>query len=160
MTENTDSTHEMRAKWDEAFNRLRQAEAVYQEVRAACQPLYDLEAAFEARHGLVAPGVDRNGTPGYYEKRAALFEKHPHYKAPEALADMLERLTVAFCDIQTELMRLPAPDLSALRWKIEHTAGDSWEEGYIAQMRADIDRLMGPAPSLEPTGGAEMEAAA
>jgi hypothetical protein len=142
MTTEPISTDTAAAKWAETFARMERAEAIYQEVKAASQPLYDLEAAFEARHGLTAPGVSRNATPNYFEKRAALFEVHPHYKAPEAIADTLEALTEVVCAIETDLMQLPAPDLKALHWKLARTAGACWSDEYVAQMRIDMDALL------------------
>lgn len=56
--------------------------------------------------------------------------------------DNLEKLVEVICDIQTELMLMPAPDLVALRWKLEHTAGACWEDFYVAQIKADIATLM------------------
>lgn len=145
MTTETNSTETAAAKWNETFARMEQAEAIYQEVKAACAPIYALEAAFEARHGLVAPGCGRNATPDYFKKRDALFAAHPHYKAPPALADTLEALTEAVCAIEDELMALPSPDLSALHWKLSRTAGECLTDEYVAQMRADMDALLLPA---------------
>lgn len=130
------------AKWAETFSRLEQAEAVYQEVKAACETLHALQEAFEARHGLIAPGVGRNGTPNYFEKRRVLFEAHPHYKVPDAISDTLEKLTEAVCDIETELFQLPAPDLKALHWKLARTAVHCWSDEYVEQMKIDMDVLL------------------
>lgn len=142
MTDENHSTETAAAKWAETFARLEQAEAIYQEVKAAAQPLYDLETAFEARHGLTAPGGGRNGTPNYFAKRDALFAAHPHYKVPGAVGDTLEKLTEAYCEIETELMNLPSPDLKALHWKLSLTAGACWSDDYVAQMRIDMDALL------------------
>jgi hypothetical protein len=140
-TENT-STDTAAAKWADAFTRLEQAEAVYQEVKAASEPLYRLQDAFEARHGLVCPGNGRDGTPRYFETRKALLAEHPHYAVPDAVSDNLEKLCEAVCDIETELMMLPAPDLAALKWKLRHTENACWEDHYVAQMKVDIETLM------------------
>lgn len=142
MTNETHSTETASAKWNETFARLGQAEAIYQEVKDAAATLYALEAAFEARHGLVAPGGGRNGTPGYFDKRNALFQAHPHYKVPEAIGDTLEKLTEVVCEVESELMALPAPDLAALHWKLSRTMGAAWADDYIAQTRADMDALL------------------
>lgn len=142
MTTETISTETAAAKWAETFARYEQAEGVYQEVKAACDPLVALQENFEARHGLVAPGCGRQATPNYFDKCKALLEAHPHYCVPDAVHDNLEILVECICDIQTELMIIPAPDLVALRWKLEHTAGACWEDHYIKQMQADIKALM------------------
>ncbi len=142
MTTEITSTETATAKWAETFARLEEAEVTYQEVYAACEPLFRLQDAFEARHGLICPGGGRNGTPGYFEKRRALLAAHPHYAVPEAVSDNVEKLCEAVCDIQTELMMLPSPDLKALKWKIDHTHNQCWEDHYVAQMKADIETLM------------------
>lgn len=144
MTTADNSTDTHAAKWAETFVRMEKAEAIYQEVRAASQPLYTLEAAFEARNGLTAPGGGRDGTPNYFDKRAALFEAHPHYKVPEVVGETLQRLVEAVCAIEDELMALPSPDLAALHWKLSRTAGACWTDDYVAQMRADMDALLLP----------------
>lgn len=130
------------AKWQEALTCLEIADAVYEEYRAAADPLYRLQEAFEAKHGLVPPGGGRIGTPLYFERRAKLLMQHPEYRVPDEISDRLEKFTEAVCDAQTVLMETPAPDLVALRWKLEHTSGTSWEGAYIAQMQADIEALM------------------
>lgn len=145
MTTETHSTETAAAKWAETFARMEKAEAIYQEVKAASQPLYALEAAFEARNGLTAPGGGRDGTPNYFGKRAALFEAHPHYKVPDAVGDTLERLVEAVCAIEDELLKMPAPDLAALHWKLSRTMGQAWTEDFTAQTRADMDALLLPA---------------
>lgn len=129
-------------KWQDAKARLDAAEAVYEEYKAAADPLYGLQAAFEARHGLVAPGGGRIGTPDYFEKRKALFEENPQYRVPEEVSDNLEKMVDIICDMQSELMKTPAPDLVALRWKLDHTMGYAWEDFYIDQMKVDIETLM------------------
>ena len=142
MTTEPNSTETAAAKWAETLARLEQAEAIYQEVRTASEPLYALEADFEARHRLVAPRPSKPGTPSYFEKREALFAAHPHYKAPAAIGDTLEALTEVVCEIESELMALPAPDLAALHWKLSRTMGAAWADDYIAQTLTDMDALL------------------
>lgn len=53
------------------------------------------------------------------------------------------------CDARWFLMDMPAPDISALRWKIEYLledkgdgCGSSWTNDALSQTRTDIARLM------------------
>lgn len=50
---------------------------------------------------------------------------------------------------QSVLMAIPSPDLATLRWKLDHILGmeseetvDAWSGSYVAQLRADIARLL------------------
>ena len=50
-------------------------------------------------------------------------------------------------DATQKLMEMPAPDLDALRWKLDYlsdggTAFASWDERYSQQTFADLARLM------------------
>lgn len=130
------------ARWQEAMARLDRANAAFDEYHSAIKPILDLQDAFEARHGLIAPGNGRNSTPGYFEKREALFAAHPEYRVPDEIHDRLDKFVEAICEAQTLLMETPAPDLVALRWKLEHTAGACFADDYIAQMNADIQTLL------------------
>lgn len=142
MADTTITNEIARARWGAALARLEQADAAYEEYYAAVKPLLELRDAFEARHGLIAPGNDRNPTPGYFEKRDALFAAHPEYQVPDEIHDRLEKFVEAICEAQTLLMETPAPDLVALRWKLEHTSGACFADSYIAQMNADIQSLL------------------
>lgn len=145
MTVNTDSTQAMRAKWDEAFDLLRKADADFRRFAEAMDPLCRLEATYCAEHGL---------------KRAELLSSGSPYAVPAHMEDERERLCDEFSGAETLLMATPAPDLAALRWKLDHTAGSEWNKDYVAQMQRDIDRLMGPAPSLPPIDEPALKAAA
>ncbi len=142
MAEQTDNIQSRGAQWEAAMGRLDMAEAVYAEYKAAVDPLMDLQDVHEARNGLIPPGAGRNGTPGYFEKRKELFDQSPEYKVPDCIRDRLEKMVDAICEIQTELMQIPAPDLAALRWKLNHTGNAAWSDHYVAQMQIDIDTLM------------------
>jgi hypothetical protein len=142
MTAKTLTTDDMRAKWDDAFERLRAAEIAFAEYVNATDPIYFLEDQFLARNGL-----DQNSARNV-EKRKALLEANPAYSVPKHMNDHRDHLCSKFTDIAAELMATPAPDLTALRWKLDWTADATYEDHYLAQMRADMDRLMGPAPSL------------
>lgn len=61
-----------------------------------------------------------------------------------------EELGEMIADAQRTLMDTPAPDLPALRWKLEHLREDdgniaAWTASYVEQCFADIARLMGDA---------------
>lgn len=61
-----------------------------------------------------------------------------------------EELGQQVADAREELMNIPAPDLRALRWKLEQLRdedGDvaAWTASYVEQCFADIARLMGDA---------------
>jgi hypothetical protein len=142
MTTELNSTEQMKAKWDEAFERLRAAEIAFAEYVNATDPLYYLEFKFLAHHGLCA--LRSQDT----EKRKALLEANPAYSVPKHINDHRERICDEFTDIAAELMATPAPDLAALRWKLDWTADAEYTDEFLAQMRADMDRLMGPAPTL------------
>lgn len=145
MTVNTDSTEGMRAKWDAAVEVLRKTDAEFRRYAEAMDPLCRLEEAYCAEHGLRRPDLLASGSP---------------YAVPVHMEDERERLCEVFADAETALMATPAPDLSALRWKLHHTSDTAYSEDYTAQMRADIERLMGPAPSLLPIDGGAVIAAA
>lgn len=65
----------------------------------------------------------------------------------DRLDDKAEALGDALADAQGVLMAIPAPDLSALRWKLDHLTNrgegwDSWSDDYVRQVNADIARLL------------------
>ena len=142
MTAQTLTTEQMQAKWDDAFERLRVAEAACQEFINATDGLYRLETLFRSRHGLLTT----DHRPDYLDRVNALREANPAYFVPELIDDERDRLVDEVVKIEGELMAAPAPDLPALRWKLDKTANTCWEESYLAQMYADMDRLMGSAP--------------
>lgn len=142
MAAQTLNTEQMQAKWDAAFERLRAAEAAFAEYVDATNPLYSFESKFLARHGIC--DLSSRDTA----KRKALLDANPAYAVPKHMNDHRDQLCSEFTDIAGELMATPAPDLAALRWKLDWTADATYEEDFLAQMRADMDRLMGAAPSL------------
>lgn len=145
MTAQTLTTDDMRAKWDAAFEQMRAAHDACLRFDQALNPMMDLQAEFCARHGLET----FNGRADFADRRKALLAANPAYAVPEAMYAENERLTDEYSAIITELMELPAPDLAALRWKLDHTEGTSWNSHYLAQMHSDMDRLMGTAPLIE-----------
>lgn len=140
MTTQTHNTDNMKAKWDEAAKRLVKAEIAMHGYIDATDPLYALESDFLARHGL-----DKNSVRNV-EQRKALLEANPAYAVPEHINDHRDRLCDEYVSIAAELMAMPAPDLPALRWKLEHTEDGGYTREYCSQMWDDCDRLMCPAP--------------
>lgn len=145
MTTETHTTDDLAAKWADAFERMREAYAACLRYDQALYPMMDLQAEFCARHGLEKP----DGRADFADRRKALLAANPAYAVPEAMYEENERLTDAYVALTDELMNMPAPDLTALRWKLDRTEGTSWAPEYLAQMHADMDRLMGIAPSIE-----------
>lgn len=62
--------------------------------------------------------------------------------------DAREKACDAYSDAQSDLIRMQAPDLAALRWKLDHLLGgsngtiDPWDLSYLDQTKRDIGRLM------------------
>lgn len=138
MTTQTLTTDDLRAKWDEASERLTKAELAMNEYIDATDPLYYLEGQFLARHGISV----MTGEP---DARRALLAANPAYAVPAHMNDHRDRLCKEYVDVAAELMAMPAPDLVALRWKLEHTEDGGYTREYCSQMWDDCDRLMCPA---------------
>ncbi len=139
MTTQTFTTEQMKAKWDEAAQRLMKAEIAMHEYIDATDPLYYLESQFLARHGISV----MTGQP---DARRALLGANPAYAVPAHMNDHRDKLCKEYVDLASELMAMPAPDLVALRWKLEHTEDGGYTKEYCAQIWNDCDRLMCPAP--------------
>lgn len=142
-------------QWHDAMHNLEEAEAAYNHFeKTVWDPVYEQEKAFELGNGLVSPGMGRDSTPNYHQKRIALKEAHPDQFTPDQVHEEGERLSLAYCDAQNALMQLEAPDLYALRWKLDHILdlGDadepkggstpSWSGRYVRQALTDITRLL------------------
>ena len=68
-------------------------------------------------------------------------------KIPAVIAERFEQLGERICDTAETLMQTPAPDLAALRWKLDHLTDngerwDNWSPDYVMQALADIARLL------------------
>lgn len=72
-------------------------------------------------------------------------EANPAYAVPKHVEEHRAQLWSESKKCIAKLMALPAPDLVALRWKLDWAEGEGYEAGHLAQMRADMDRLMGPS---------------
>ncbi|RIV83372.1 hypothetical protein [Aurantiacibacter zhengii] len=130
-----------RTEWDAAMRKMQEADAACDAYyRNVVQPLED---ALEAR--LRSNGVTK-GTAQYDEKRREVVAKAHDYHAAH---DELERLCDVFCDAQSALLDMPAPDAEALRWKLDkvlepcHGGTQSWSWSYVAQTVEDYRRLLG-----------------
>jgi hypothetical protein len=95
-------------------------------------PLPDLREHYDLKRQLVKAADERD---------AAIQAIRDRYDM-DALDDRSDALGDQLADAAFALMALPAPDLAALRWKIDYTFGESYDPSYLAQMRADIARLM------------------
>lgn len=78
--------------------------------------------------------------------RVAL-ERHDGVIGMSAAADHSEKLTDLHSEADEAVMNLPAPDLAALRWKIERFRDndgdlDCWTDKFVAQTYADLARLI------------------
>lgn len=67
----------------------------------------------------------------------------------DAVLERDDALATADCDATWELFELPAPDLAALHWKIEHLFGksddfevESWSANVMQNLMADTRRLL------------------
>lgn len=145
MTTETLTTDDLAAKWHATFERMREAYAACLRHDEAMKPMMERQAEFAARHGLET----FDGRSDFSERRKALLVANPEFMVPEAMYDENERLTDEYVALTDELMNLPAPDLAALRWKLDRTEGTNWAPELLVQMHSDMDRLMGIAPSIE-----------
>lgn len=134
--------------WDRAMQRMIEAKrATYRYDAEVWDPAFRREIEFERQHG-----VDYR-EPGHHAKRLRLIDQHGNaHCIPDAVADEQERLCDAYCNAQTELMGMPAPDRAALRWKLDlllepdaDGSTGSWSRDYIRQTVADYQRLLGDA---------------
>ena len=134
-----------RGEWNFAMASYEAAKAHSDNYDAAhFFPAWEREQAVEEAHGLVW------GQPGFFEQRKALQEQHG-YQVPDGVHDEQERLVEVMCDAEHAVWQTPAPDLQALRWKLERVIDaepekghgtSSWAPEYVAQTMADIARLL------------------
>lgn len=100
-------------------------------------PAYETEEAYNATIG------NRHGTPGYWERRK---ENHSRFWA-DGVEDRMDELSDRVVDRWRRLLRLPAPDKKALRWKLDEALSDDGplSDETLSVVRADIARLLGDA---------------
>lgn len=108
-----------RAKLDPRFPYLQEQLASYRRIVAAAEERAAAVAVVRARYGM------------------------------DAIEEEWEQAGERVCDACSALMRIPAPDLAALRWKLNEVleldstkASDSWEAHYVEVLRSDIKRLL------------------
>lgn len=123
------------------------------EVRIAEREIADLDAGrmrlddlpglrehYEMKRRFVAAARDR-------EQKVQYIRDHHGMDRLDARA---EELGQQVADARERLMKTPAPDLRALRWKLDQLREDDgdvvpWVAEYVEQCFADIARLMGDA---------------
>lgn len=145
-----------RSAWDAAMARYRAAEREHDAYAANIfDPAWEAEQAFEKAHGLRHKQADGLWNRSYFERRKAFQEKHgTDYCVPDHLHERMEALSDGLCDARGDLLDVPAPDLAALRFKLDdilaverrHQADGgstaSYGYGYVKQTLADIARLL------------------
>lgn len=78
-------------------------------------------------------------------------ERNDEATGMDAANDHSEALTDRMMEALDTLLEMPAPDLAALRWKLDQFmpndghGSSAWDAGYLAQTLADIARLLPPA---------------
>lgn len=136
-----------RAEWERALRRFKEAEAKadrhYQQVY---EPLADRMDRIEDAAGLDRARFD------FWERRKAFVKVNPNlYRDFDAAGDECERHGDAVSDALTALMDTPAPDLAALRWKLDQFRDEKdgslqpYTASFTDQTYADMARLMPPA---------------
>lgn len=63
-------------------------------------------------------------------------------KIPAAVTDEMDRLTEEADDLRWAVMKVPAPDRAALRWKLEHVLRDDGSGGITAYARSHLDQTL------------------
>ena len=81
----------------------------------------------------------------------AAFLRRPDW-SEEACYDESERLTTEVCRAEDAIMDVPAPDLSAVIWKIEYARKrwedfDGWPDEWWAAILSDLRRIAALAPA-------------
>lgn len=80
--------------------------------------------------------------------RAYLNRKYGAKAAPYEEEVQYDDLTDSMVEAETVLAEMPAPDVAALRWKMEHLLESggvrtpSWSLSYVKQTKADMRRLL------------------
>lgn len=130
------------SQWETALARYQIAHEINQRYfKKVYGPASDAEQAFEEEHGL------ERGQPEYVERRKALEQAHG-YRVPQSVEETTDRLCNEACAAEDALMQMPAPDLAALRFKLEkllasdNEGTDAWSADYVRQTQEDIRRLL------------------
>lgn len=145
MTTEANNTNADRAKWAIAFARVRQAQQDLDAYIEATRPLKELERLHVERvHNAqnIQSAVPREMT---LDIRAEILNANPLFAVPDQVYENEDAFGELLSDAEEALMNTPAPDLAALRWKLNKAASSCYSREYLAQMHEDMDRLMGPA---------------
>lgn len=149
----------LRGEWEAALAKLRTANTKYNDYAAnVFDPAWNAEKAFEEAHGLVHKLPNGKWSPFYYDRRRELQEKHgTGYLVPDYMHKRNDALAEAISEAEMAVLNTPAPDLAALRWKLDellkledHIGGGQGSTAAhypetVNQTLADIARLLPPA---------------
>ena len=129
-----------RSDWDAAMHQMQDADAAYDaHYRNVVLPIEDSLETRLRSNGIV------KGSHHYDEKRRAVFADARDWHAAH---EELDRLCDVFVDKQDVLMKMPAPDHEALRWKLDkilensHGSTTAWSWEYAVQTVEDYRRLL------------------
>jgi hypothetical protein len=124
-----------------------EADAAYRRYKAEVfMPAFNKQRAFEEAHGVEV------GRPGWCERRDALTARFGSaHEVPSAIDDEFDRLVDVASDLECAVMETPAPDLAALRWKLDRllepddpdASTPCWNKDYVRQTIEDYQRLLG-----------------
>ena len=130
------------SQWEAAIAQHETTKELYERFcRDVADPARADELAFEKRHGLTREAVD------YFPRRKALQQAHGYQTAP-SIHDAADKLCDAMAAAEGDLMATPAPDLAALRFKLEKLLAideggtDAWSADYVRQTIEDMRRLL------------------
>lgn len=134
LTPETTTSQADRTGWNAALATLRQKKA------------NDAAFAPHWREQWTACYAECKAVPNYDERDEKVKAIRARYDM-DLLDEVAGQLTEAVCDAEEVVMALPAPDLAALRTKLDLITanGTEWagySEDYTAQLRADIARLL------------------
>lgn len=151
MTVTDNTTSGLNEKWNEAFERLKIAEATFREYCASTNPLVDIGNALLFRMGF----LNDVHLPDFDTRLKAVKAENPAYFLTEAMEAELNRLARAVDVIEQELADTPAPHLAALEWKLSSLARDcfGWGQDSLALVYRDMGRLLGPPPKISGEDG-------
>ncbi|MCT2559237.1 hypothetical protein N0B51_09595 [Tsuneonella sp. YG55] len=136
-----------RTEWERALRHFEKVTADAERYdREVWLPLSDKLNRIED-----AAGLDR-ARFGFWDRRKAFMDVNPKlYHDYSVVSDEVDRRGDAVADALGVAMDTPAPDLAALRWKLEQLReGDGdlspWTAGFVRQTFEDVERLL-PPPS-------------
>lgn len=140
-----------RRAWEHALAKLQAADGEHEAyVANFFDPAHRAEQAFEEAHGVIQRLPDGSWNPGFWDARRKLEAEHgTAHMIPEHIGERADALGEAVGKAQQEVLETPAPDLAALRYKLDYLLGDdstdstpAWSADFVAQTLADIARLL------------------